>query len=203
MKLLIDTDAFCKLGVAGLLPKTSRVFGTKTHQCGRLPALPYMLRERTLRENYGKKACDELIGLAESMPVFPPPGITWLERLTPIDEIDPGEVQLLAAAADSGLTVLTGDKRALRALKNVADIVALLAGRVAVMEAVLIALYDDLGQEELRRCLVPLSKSDKVVKICFSKDNSDPHACLASYFEALADEVKPLVLWNPESRDHS
>ena len=201
MKLLIDTDAFCKLGVAGLLPDVvSRVFGTVISECGRLPALPHMLQRGVLRDRYGGAVCDELIPAARSMPVLPDASIAWLEKLTPIDEIDPGEVQLLACAADSDLFVLTGDKRALRALRNAGDIVDLLKGRVVTLEAVFIALYDKLGPEEVRRRIAPLTKLDNVVSICFSAENPNPRECLVSYFNALADEVEPFDLWDPGLR---
>jgi hypothetical protein len=41
MNLLVDTDAFCKLGVAALLEDAAGVFGARLTECGRLAALPY------------------------------------------------------------------------------------------------------------------------------------------------------------------
>ena len=50
--------------------------------------------------------CDAMIGVAKGMPAIQPPGATWLDRLTPIDSIDPGEAQLaqrhLTGEADEG-----------------------------------------------------------------------------------------------------
>ena len=40
-RLLVDTDAFCKLGVAGLLTDAIGVLGVTVENCGRLAALPY------------------------------------------------------------------------------------------------------------------------------------------------------------------
>ncbi len=36
MKLLFDTDAFCKLGIASLLEDVAHIFGATLQECGRL-----------------------------------------------------------------------------------------------------------------------------------------------------------------------
>jgi hypothetical protein len=115
MKLLVDTDAFCKLGVAGLLSDTLALVGVA--ECGRLAALPYMLRRGSLRRRYGAVACDALIPTAEAMQVLPTPSAEWLDRFASLTDVDPGEAQLLASAAEHQLLLLSGDKRALRAIR--------------------------------------------------------------------------------------
>ena len=45
MRLLIDSDAFCKLAASGLLSDAAALFNG---ECGRLPALPHMLRRGQL-----------------------------------------------------------------------------------------------------------------------------------------------------------
>ena len=197
--LLIDTDAFCKLGVAGILSDAGRVFDVELHDFRRLPALTYMLRKGRLRTVYGEEACDSLILIAAGISVLNEPSLTSLDKLTQLEEIDPGEVQLFAAASESHAMVLTGDKRSLRVLKEVEGIGDLLNGRIAVFEAVLIALLDVLGDEQLRRNVSPLMESDKVTGVCFSKNNPDPGKCLISYYTELVKEVSPLVLWNPRA----
>lgn len=199
MKLLVDTDAFCKLGVAGFLQDAVSIFRAELQECGRLPALPYMLRKGRLRERYGREACDTLIPLAEAMSVIRQPSNTWLDKLTHINAIDPGDAQIFAAAAESGLIVVSGDKRALRALKDVDDFADALSGRIVVLEAVLLALCDQLGDEEVRRHLAPLAALDTVVKVCFSDGNQDPREALFSYYRALVADVGPLVLWDPRA----
>ena len=95
--------------------------------------------------------------------------------------------------------MMAGDKRALRALKDVDGFPDVLAGRIIVLEAILTALCEDLGADEVRRRLLPLVTKDKVVKICFSNPKTDPIDCLHSYFEQLAIGLAPLVLWKPGS----
>lgn len=200
MKLLVDTDVFCKLGIANLLEDAARIFGTSLQECGRLPALPFMLRRGRLRKLFGDSACDALIPVADSMPEVPQPGVAWLEKLTAIEAIDPGEVLIFARAGECGLLFWSGDKRALRALKAIEDFIPALAGHVVVLEAIMLALCDRLGHEEMRQRIAPLAEVDRMVEVCFSSGNPDHSTALLSYYRALEIELAPLELWNPRGR---
>jgi len=78
---------------------------------GRLPALPHMLRRGALPMLHGKEACERLVLVAESMGLAPVASTAWLARLASVPQIDPGEAQLFASAAEHELIVVTGDKR--------------------------------------------------------------------------------------------
>lgn len=197
MKLLFDTDAFCKLGIASLLEDAAHIFGATLQECGRLYALPFMLRKGGLRKLYGEPACDALIPVANAIPVVPQPSDIWLEKLTAVEEIDPGEAQIVSVAAEQGQPFVSGDKRALKALKGIGDFVPALERRVVVIEAVLLTLCDRIGQGEMRRRVAPLAMVDRTVDICFSSGNQDPSTALLSYYRALEGELAPLRLWNP------
>jgi hypothetical protein len=197
MKLLVDTDAFCKLGVAALLPDAALIFGSTPADCGRLPALPRMLRRGGLRKRFGAESCDALIPTAEAMSIVPDADTAWLDKFVAAEGIDPGEAQLLAISAEQGIPILSGDKRALRVVKSVDGLAAAIAGRVVVMEAILLALCDQLGTTEVRRRLAAISGQDVMIDICFSSSNADPREALRSYSKSLAAEVEPLVLWVP------
>ena len=197
MKLLVDTDVFCKLGISSLLEDAARIFGTSLQECGRLPALPFMLRRGRLRKLFGALACDALIPVADSMLEMPQPGVIWLEKLTAIEAIDPGEAQIFAMAAEQGQRFLSGDKRALNALKGVDAFIPALDGRVVVMEAVLLALCDRIGPEQIRQRVAPLIAVDRMVAVCFSSENPNPLEALISYFEDIKTKLAPLQLWNP------
>lgn len=200
MKLLVDTDVFCKLGIARLLEDAARIFGARLQECGRLPALPFMLQRGSLRKLYGGAACDALVPVASAIPVMPQPNITWLDRLTAIEAIGPGEAQIFAVAAESGQMFLSGDKRALRALKAVEDFVPVLAEHVVVLESIMLALCDRFGHEEIRQRIAPLATTDRMFEVCFSSGNPDPSAALLSYYKALESELAPLKLWNPRGQ---
>ncbi|MBI2571908.1 MAG: hypothetical protein HYV63_33270 [Candidatus Schekmanbacteria bacterium] len=196
MKLLVDVDAFCKLQVAGLLSDAAGLVAARIDDCGRLPALPHMLRRGKLRKQFGGDVCEVLISVAEAVPVIPQPSDTWLDKLIPIEGIDVGEAQLFAAAAEGSLLVVSGDKRALRALKDVEGFAGALAGRIVVLEAVLVALCDHLGADAVRDRIAPLAAADKMVQVCFSIGNPSPREALISYYQSLAAELDPLVLWD-------
>lgn len=197
MTLLIDTDAFCKLALADLLTESVQLLGVKLENCARLPALPYMLQRGSLFKRLGEAACRRLLPVAQSMRSVPEPGNTWLEKLTPIDAIDPGEARLFAAGADFGFMVLSDDKRALRELKNVQGMPEALKGRVVVLEGILHALCTSLGTSEVLQRVSPIVSLDRMLSVCFSPLNDNPIICLHSYYRSLAAELMPLVLWNP------
>lgn len=196
MSLLIDTDAFCILAAGQLLDDAMGLFGADLSGCARLPALPHMLRRGGLRKKYGGQISDHLIPIADSIPVIDQPEAQWLDMLTPVQYIDPGEAQLFAIAAEKRLAVITGDKRALRALKDVPGFADALAGRIVVLEAILIALCARLGPAVVSARVQPLIAHDSMIRVCFSPSNPDPKLALLSYYQGLEIELDPLVLWH-------
>ena len=201
MRLLVDTDAFCKLAVGGVLDEAVGIFGVDLTECRRLPALPHMLRRGRLRKLLGDAVSDGLLPRAESVPVLPSPSTRWLDKLASIHGIDPGEAQLFALGAQEGLIVVSGDKRALRGLKDVDEVRDALAGRIVVLEALLIRLCDEHGVDVVRERIGPLASTDKMVAMCFSPGNHDPVGALMSYYNSLVTELDPLELWNPRPQD--
>jgi len=125
------------------------------------------------------------------------PDMTWLDLLSPIVDIDPGEAQLFALAVERSLLVITGDKRALKAVKSIGPVCNGLHGRVIVMEALLMNLVLQQGVEIIRSRIKPLISLDTSIRICFSPSNPDPVSALGSYYADLAKEVEPLRLWAP------
>ena len=197
LRLAIDTDAYCKLGAAGLLAEAIQTFGASIQECGRLPAVPYMLQKGRLRTTLGERTSDYLASLAQTMPILPEPGLRWLEAMAPVHTIDPGEAQLLAASADYGLLVITGDKRALNSIRDIPSLPEALDGRLVTLEAILIQLYHRLGVAVLQDKIEVLMHLDGTVRACFL--SSSPLDGLWSYFTDLERETSPLRLWRPSS----
>jgi hypothetical protein len=110
-----------------------------------------MLRKGRLPKLFGVEACASLVPLAESMSSGDPISTASLERLAPINRIDVGEAQLLAAVADLGDLLLTGDKRALVAVGHLPNFPPLLAGKIVTLEAILISLCSKLGGDAYPR----------------------------------------------------
>lgn len=197
MRLLIDSDAFAKLGISGLLAPFLGVLGITLDDCGRLPALPYMLRRGGLPRLYGQETCDALQEMANAIGLAPQASSQWLQQLTAVPQVDAGEAQLLASAAEYSLLLITGDKRALVAIAANVDLTAALAERVITVEGALLSLCNRLGDEAVRAAVGPLFSKDRALRICFSAGNAEPRTALVSYFESLRREVAPLVLWAP------
>ena len=112
---------------------------------------------------------------------------------------DAAIAHLFSVAADLRLIVLSGDKRALRALCEVEGAADDVSGLIVTLEAALIALHDSIGADALRSRIAALRPFDKTVQICFSDSNADPSSVLWSYYNSLAAEVAPLALWRPPS----
>ncbi len=199
MKVLIDTDVFCKLGVAGLLTDAVASLGAQLTDCERLPALPYMLRRGSVPNRFGEENCESLLEIARAIPPLQASTSEWLDRFRPVPGIGPGEAQLYSAAIERNVLVLSGDKRALRAIDKVEGAAQALSGLIAPLEAVLIALHGPLGADDLRARLVAIRSLDRAVGICFSDSNNDPLSALWSYYDSLASDVAPLLLWRPPS----
>jgi hypothetical protein len=197
MKLLIDTDAFCKLAICDLLDDSLALFGADRQRCARLPALPHQLARGGMRRLYGGDACDRIGAAAADLPVIEVPSLEWLEKLASLPGVDPGEAQLLASAAEEGSVLITGDKRALRAARNVVGLAAAVARRLVSVEALLLAHTRAFGADEVRRRVRPICELDKTIAVCFSDANSDPEEGLHSYLADLASAVEPLRLWLP------
>lgn len=199
MKLLFDTDAFCKLAVADLLRRAVQAFGMELADCGRLPALPHMLRRGSLPRRYGEDACEAMLQIAVTLPSAPQPSAEWLDPLARVQAIDPGEALIFAVAAESGAMIVSGDKRSLEGLKDLEAHRDALAGRTVVLEAILLKLCRDLGPDVVRQQVQPLMGLDSSVRISFSSQEADPEDGLRSYFDDLQKKVSPLTLWDPLS----
>ena len=178
IRLLVDTDVYCKLSVPGLFLEAIHLLGIDITECGRLAALPYMLRKGPLRTVYGPDECDRLLTITHGMLIVDGSDSKWLEQLISLQSINPGEAQIFAMGAEAGLLIMTGDKRALRALATIPDLIELLSGRIIVFEAIMIALCGWLGPENVRQRIQRLSEIDKVVQVCFLPRNSGPHGWL-------------------------
>ena len=118
-----------------------------------------------------------------------------MDVLSAESSIDPGEVQLFALAAEQGIPILTGDKRALDALAKVAGIHPLLSGKVVTLEAVLTGLVNQMPDEKLREKGKVLGQYDSMARAVFASAGSVLGEALESYMRDVESRAKPLNLW--------
>ncbi len=198
MKVAFDTDAFCKLGAADLLEAAASAFGERAATCGRLPALPYMLERGTLQRRYGPDVCGRLLPIVRSMRSVAEPSAASLEPMLGLHGVDPGEAQLFAVCAEAGITIITGDRRAVCALRGVPALVPKISGRIVVLEALLLHLCAVAGAAAVRRKAATVAQYDTMLECCFSPNEPEPERCLRSYFDRLKTDASPLALWSPQ-----
>lgn len=166
--LLIDTDAFCKLGATNLLMRFIESQGVNPERCYRLPRLVPMLKS-TLRPTWGGPTCDRLVFLADRFPKIPQVASSWTEAMRGVHKIDPGELQLFALAAEHRHAVLlTDDKHSLQAIERVPGLGDALEGRVATVGAALLRLGATLGEDEVHACVAPERERDAALAADFA-----------------------------------
>lgn len=201
MRLLVDSDAFCKLGATDLFESGVALLEGDPARVERLTALPHMLRRsRALRAKLGQPLADALAARADLLPSAPVADPRLVDELVGVDEIDPGEVQLLALAADETLLLVSGDKRALRAVCQLDSLVPMLNGKLVCLEALLLALCVRHGAAQVCAAASNHRNLDGIFAVCL-RDAATAIECLQSYLRGLKCEVEPLVLWSPPGVD--
>ena len=197
MKVLVDTDAFCKLASCGLLAPALQALGCSMADARRLGALPFMVRRGSLARQLGADLAAKILKEVEQVPVAPEAPAAWLQLILDAEaDIDPGEAQLLAVAADTpGCLLITGDKRALRCVHLVPGLAGALSGRVVTLEALMSHLCSRTTLMQVKHQIQPVLFLDASLKACFS--STDSLEGLANYQEDLAREVTGGLLWEP------
>jgi hypothetical protein len=172
MQLLCDNDFWIKLAHHGLLQMFhADVFRVGRADCFRLAALPRKLRvDEVLRGDYGSQRCSDLADEAENYPKLRTGAIdrTTLNRFLALNQVDPGEAHLFAAAVgNKDLVVCTHDKHALRCLftaPSIKDLRSDLMGRVVTVETAIVELVAIHGDGAIRQKLTSPAAIDGAVK---------------------------------------
>ncbi len=198
MQLLIDSDVFCKFAICGVLDDVVAMLGRTRADCRRLEQLGHILQnpKAKLYKQLGAQHAAVAADAAKhykSLPLIDP---RLLELFQNYDGIDPGEVQLFAATAAAPDTLLlTGDKRAIKALRGVPEHVrARLAGKLVPQDAALLKLCERHGIERIVEHVHPCNGCDGTMRICFPRARCDPRECLESFARELGRSTDPAVI---------
>lgn len=206
MLLLIDVDALCKLAHWRLLAELPALTGVSWHDCATLSSAKHRARRavdkpdgKTFRDVAAAQEAVAAIGHMQSTLDVNP------QALGPFEDapgIDPGEAVLLSAlAAHSNARLLTGDKRALRALAALdASITQAYANRIVIVEHVILAALDERGLTWLRERVCPWKDIDKAVGVIMGSRCDLQEAAvregIASYIDEMAELCDPSILAN-------
>lgn len=204
MSLLIDIDALCKLAhwrLLGVLPELSGITWT---DCATLTSAAFRARKASVQPD-GRlfrctRAADEVIEATALMSTQVAPDIEQLSVLQDLPGIDAGEALLFASAATSSEhRLLTGDKRAIRAIAALADPLRLpYQNKIIVIEQVLNGVLDHMGIAQLREHVCPWANIDVAVRNamgsrCDAAEQSVREG-LDSYIAEMIDLCSPTLI---------
>ena len=203
MKLLVDVDALAKLAHWRILEELPGLTGVPLSQCATLTSARFRA-QRAVKKPDGRvfhsteaataalRAMDSMMGPlsldAQHLPI-----------LQGISGIDAGEAVLLSALAAGGAHLLTGDKRALKALAELDSVQrAPYAGKIVLIEQVLLASLARHGIEWLRERVCPYKQIDKAIgnamgSRCDASQDSVREG-LESYIKELDQAANPTLI---------
>ncbi|EPV8688025.1 hypothetical protein ACWAUP_001696 [Pseudomonas aeruginosa] len=203
MILLSDNDLIVKLAQCDLIGDTLAAFESKNKDCFVLNTMSYSLRLRdpdlSIRQYVGSVQAYERIGqFLEGCSTLDegPMDFDLIEHIQQVDQIDPGEQALLLHAYDHHRNdvdyhLLTGDKRALRAICSYENLDAFeyLRTKVVCLETCMMDLIDYAGHEYINdrvsnaRREVAEDQYDKVLRAAFGPGRNQSHSteCLRNY----------------------
>lgn len=196
--LLIDVDAMCKLAHWRLLELLPAVTGVMPCACSTLASARFRAM-RSLTKPDGKlfrcvDAATAVIAAAEEFRELPQPDPTLLTRFQDVGGIDAGEAVLLARLIeDSQALLLTGDKRALRAVASLGEMVRVsMAARVVPVECIIKCVLDAYGLDELRTRVCTWKEVDKAVAIVMGSRCDLPEPSVRDGLESYIRELRGL-----------
>lgn len=196
--LYLDSDLLVLLAGAGLLAQVIEVLGFEQSEARRLDPLPFMLEKGRLAERYPEGIRQRAKAWCSQIPpldVVPSSGV--LERLGAKADVDPGEAFLFAAAADSASSVVvTGDKRACRALAESG--VPELHGKVLCLESCLLLLLRSVDFRFLVDSLAIVREYHQTLRVVLPQGAStsevDFRTGVESYWRDLLAQTGDLLL---------
>lgn len=195
MTLLLDVDAVSKLSHWQLLPELPMLLGRDWVDMSTITSL----KPRTARAIVapdGKlfhtcEAAETALTALNLMPPLATPSPTALGAFQDVAGIDPGEALLFALASEeSGCEILTGDKRAIRALAAMpAPLRASLQGRILIVEQVVYLALQRFGLEWLRQRVCPQKGIDTAISIVMGSQCDASEASVMDGLRSYVAEV--------------
>lgn len=197
-RLLMDNDALLKAAHWNLLDVVPTLVGGAWADSACLPTFPprvHRVESRLFADPEVAKALEAKLVLSTELPK-PNPNV--LDALQADPGIDAGELLLFGALAASPESVLlTGDKRALRAVACT-SIKGLFQHRVVCVEQLLWRALDQLGASALVAQVRHWTPRDQTALAIFGrlgdKSEADLRGGLGSYLRSLDDEAPGLLL---------
>jgi hypothetical protein len=205
MKVFVDNDIIHKLAAFSLFDEMLCALCLTHSDVYVLSTAKYKFMTRKRDKGMKRYGGEEthgricrIIDSANELDDEPPRAL--VDRLSRVTEIDPGEAILFAiAAAHPDSLLLTGEKKALRALaaSEVSEIITKLTGRIRCLEQIVAQLIDAISFEAIRDAVAKERDIDKTMRTVFSSGTltaeCDAREGLASYIGNLRAETRGLL----------
>jgi hypothetical protein len=202
--LLADNDVLLRAAHWDLLEVVPVVAGAAWSEVAVLPSLLHRARRADPKLFGSAEVAQRLAPLLEVCAPLPTPRPELIGRLQQREDIDSGEQVLFASAATVGnACVLTGDKRAIRALLEIHrdQPIPELVGRVMCLEQFLWCALSELGVDDLLHRVRQFPELDRgtlaIMGRSGPKSRAEIEGGLISYMRDL-DGMPPTLL----SRDY-
>lgn len=166
-RLVVDVDALVKLAHWGLLGELEGATGIPPKRQATVESIRFRAARRDPKLFRDAAVADCLAVALSQFGAAWRPDAEVVARLQGIAGLDAGEITLIAMlCSDSYAVLVTGDKRALRALAapGLEDIAERIAGRIACLEQVVLSALDRLGVGTLATLIEPHRDLDVAVR---------------------------------------
>ncbi len=198
MRLVVDVDAVAKLAHWQLLQDLPSLAAAPWAQIGTLPSLQFRARKAVSTPD-GKlfrnaAAAQSTMDVLPLMRTLPSADDAHLAPFQGVADIDAGEAVLLAILmTHSGEHLLTGDKRALRGLSRLPlALRSHFAGRIMVIEEVVLSALEMHGIEWLRERICPQREVDLAISIALGSRCDAPLAAVQEGLGSYVNEMRGL-----------
>lgn len=204
MQLLVDVDVLAKLAHWDMLAELPDFAGFQWDQMSTVASLQFRAQRaaaspdgKLFRTREAALAVSSALDLMVPLPAVDPARLAAFQDASDIDAGEAILFALLDGIADR--YVLTGDKRAVRALSRLpAARRALLEGRILILEGVFLQALALRGIEWMRERVCPSRELDKAIAIALGSRCDAPrtvvHTALYSYHRELAILCTPCLL---------
>lgn len=206
MIVAVDNDIIEKCAFLGLLDELHVLLGCERDALRVLPTAKYRYGEKepgkAIRK-FGATLAADMLAFCHALAEVPSAHDDDATALQGVTDLDSGEVILMSfVSRTEGARLVTGDKRAIRALAIApegAAMVARLAGRVLCMEQIVERAIRRLGFEETRRLVVEGMCAprevrslavDKVVGVCFGSGLRAERAAVTATLAVYVGELR-------------
>lgn len=198
MKLLVDVDALAKLAHWRFLEELPSITGVSLRQCATLTSARFRAL-RAIDKPDGRlfhsteaaaAALRAMVGMTNPLS----PDAQHLPLLQGVSGIDAGEAVLLSALSSGEMRLLTGDKRALRALASLdTEQRAPFVGKIVTVEQVLLAGLNRHGIDWLQERVCPFRHIDKAIGIAMGTRCDASKESVREGLESYIKELRHLV----------